>query len=153
MFHGNFVKSESFLAVLRKHVISNVRWVEVRKMSEILWEKLYYKMTDLFLLCVFLLEDDVHEDDDDVHWHEWMNIKKLYARNNIFKKKIKKIQRWDFWIIYILVQISFLGDCFRVLLASIFFHFLSSANNGCQHFYSAPSWHHEKVSCGPVMEP
>ena len=50
-------------------------------------------MTDLFLLCVFLLEDDVHEDDDDVHWHEWMNIKKLYARNNIFKKKIKKIQR------------------------------------------------------------
>ena len=50
-------------------------------------------MTDLFLLCVFLLEDDVHEDDDDVHWHKWMNIKKLYARNNIFKKKIKKIQR------------------------------------------------------------
>ena len=49
-------------------------------------------MTDLFLLCVFLLEDDVHEGDD-VHWHEWMNIKKLYARNNIFKKKIKKIQR------------------------------------------------------------
>ena len=45
-------------------------------------------MTDLFLLCVFLLEDDVHEGDD-VHWHEWMNIKKLYARNNIFKKKKK----------------------------------------------------------------
>ena len=48
-------------------------------------------MTDLFLLCVFLLEDDVHEGDD-VHWHEWMNIKKLYARNNIFKKKKKKLK-------------------------------------------------------------
>ena len=43
-----FVKSENFLAALREHIIFNVKWVEVRKMSEIFWAKLYCKMCDLF---------------------------------------------------------------------------------------------------------
>ena len=34
--------------VLREHIIFNVKWVEVRKMSEIFWAKLYCKMCDLF---------------------------------------------------------------------------------------------------------
>ena len=57
MFHGKFVKSERFLAVLWEHVIFNVKWVEVCKINEIFWAKLYYKMTDLFWLWDFLLED------------------------------------------------------------------------------------------------
>ena len=57
MFHGKFAKSESFLTVLWEHVIFNVNWVEVRKMTKILWAKLYYKTTDLFWLWDFLLED------------------------------------------------------------------------------------------------
>ena len=53
MFAGNFVKSERFLFALRDHIIFNVKWVDVRKMSEVFWAKLYYKMCDLF--CWFLL--------------------------------------------------------------------------------------------------
>ena len=34
MFAGKFVKSEKLLTVLWEHVIFNVKWVEVRKMSE-----------------------------------------------------------------------------------------------------------------------
>ena len=48
-----FVKSERFLVVLREHIIFNVKWVDVRKLSEIFWGKLYFKTCDLF--CKFLL--------------------------------------------------------------------------------------------------
>ena len=34
---------------------------------------------------------------------------KLYAQNNIFKKRISNMK---FWIIYILVQVSFFGGLF-----------------------------------------
>ena len=43
MSAGKFVKSERFLAVLQEHIIFNVKWVEVRKMSEVFWAKLYCK--------------------------------------------------------------------------------------------------------------
>ena len=36
-----FVKSEKFLGCVAK-------WVEVRKMSEVFWVKLYCKMSDVF---------------------------------------------------------------------------------------------------------
>ena len=39
---------EKFLAVLREHIIFNVKWVEVQKMSEVFWAKLYCKMSQLF---------------------------------------------------------------------------------------------------------
>ena len=48
---------------------------------------------------------------DDVYWYVWTNIKTLYARNNIFKKRIPNV---IFWIIHILVQISlYFGDSSR----------------------------------------
>ena len=53
MFAGNFVKSERFLFAFREHIIFTVKWVDVRKMSEVFWAKLYYKMCDLF--CWILL--------------------------------------------------------------------------------------------------
>ena len=65
----------------------------------------------------------------------WTNIKKSYTQNNVF---IKRIPNMTFWIIYILVQISFLGTAEGVL-ASIFFSFSSSAIHGGWHFDSAPS--------------
>ena len=37
-----------FLAVLWEHIIFNVKWVEVHKMGEVFWAKLYCKMSDLF---------------------------------------------------------------------------------------------------------
>ena len=49
-----FVKWERFLALLREHIIFNVEWVEFHKMSQVLWTKLYCKMSELsrrFLLA------------------------------------------------------------------------------------------------------
>ena len=43
-----FVKSEIFLNVLREHIIFNIKWVEVHKISDAVWAKLYCKMCDLF---------------------------------------------------------------------------------------------------------
>ena len=40
--------SERLLAVLREHMIFNVKWVEVPKISEVVWAKVYCKMSDLF---------------------------------------------------------------------------------------------------------
>ena len=48
-FAGKFAKSERFLAVLREHIIFNVKWVKVQKISEVFWGNLYRKMSDLFL--------------------------------------------------------------------------------------------------------
>ena len=45
---GKFVKWDRFLAVLREHIIFNIKWDEVRKMSEVFWAKLYSTMSDLF---------------------------------------------------------------------------------------------------------
>ena len=39
MFAGKFVKSEGFLAMLREPIIFNIKWVEVRKMSEVFLSK------------------------------------------------------------------------------------------------------------------
>ena len=48
MFAGKSVKWERLLAVFHEHVIFNVNWIEVCKLSEIFWAKLYCKMGDLF---------------------------------------------------------------------------------------------------------
>ena len=48
MLAETFVKCGRFLAAFRVHIIFSVKWVEVCKMSEIFWEKLYCKMSDLF---------------------------------------------------------------------------------------------------------
>ena len=48
MFAGKFVKLERFLTVLRGHIIFNVKWLEIRKMSDFFWAKLYRKMSDIF---------------------------------------------------------------------------------------------------------
>ena len=108
MYAGKFLKSDGFLTVLRDHIIFNVKWVEVRKMSNVFRAKLYCKMSDLSFcwLWDFLLENlKLKRYSEDVRWNIWANIKDLYARNNIFKKIIPNM---TFWIIYVLVQISFL---------------------------------------------
>ena len=35
IFAGKFIKLEIFLAVLREHIIFDVKWVEIGKMSEV----------------------------------------------------------------------------------------------------------------------
>ena len=48
IFARKFVESERFLIVLWEHIIFNVKWVEIRKMNEIFWAKLYCEMSNLF---------------------------------------------------------------------------------------------------------
>ena len=48
MFAGKFVKSERILAVLREQFVVIVTLVEICKMGEIFWVKLYSKVRDLF---------------------------------------------------------------------------------------------------------
>ena len=67
---------------------------------------------------------------------------KLYARCNIFKKKITNM---TFGIIYILVQVSFLWDCFRVF----FFIFRRRSNLVAYFFTQPPPRYQKKASYGP----
>ena len=47
VFWKNFKARKAF-GFLREHIIFNVKWVKFRKMSEVIWAKLYCKMSDLF---------------------------------------------------------------------------------------------------------
>ena len=48
MLAGKFGKWKRFLEMFPEYIIFNVKWVEVRTMSELFWAKLCCKMTDLF---------------------------------------------------------------------------------------------------------
>ena len=86
-------------------------------------------MSDLFCwLWDFLLENlKLKIKSDNIQWNVWTNIKTLYARNKIFKKRF----------IYVLVQVSFFRGLFWGVLANAFFNFLSSVNHCGRHFCSA----------------
>ena len=60
--------------------------------------------------------------------------KKLYVRNNIFKKRIPDMR---FLIIYILVQF-FSETALGRFSQCLFYNFSSSANHGGRNFYSVP---------------
>ena len=146
MSAGKSLKLERFLAVLREHIICNVKWVEVRKMSNVFWAKLYCKISGLFAsfcwLWDFLLENlKLKRNSDDVRGNFSTNIKKLYAQNNIFKKRIPNM---TFWIIYILVQI--LGTALG-RFSQFIFSFRRRPTMVADIFSQSP--HHKKASYGP----
>ena len=99
MFARKFVKSERLFTVLREHVIlSNefrfVNWV-------VFWAKMHYRMREYFSLLFVGFETfclkiwKLNKSSDNVHWNVCMNIKTLYARNNIFKKRIPNMRFWS----------------------------------------------------------
>ena len=137
-----FLKTERFLAVLQQHTIFNIKWVEVRKMNDFYRAKLYCKMNDLFPWSLLALRLSARKPETKKKlWkcpYIWANIKlckAVYARNNIFKKRILNMTE-SFWIIYILIQISF-WRLLKGVLACVLFYFSSLANHGDQHLYSA----------------
>ena len=73
--------------------------------------------------------------------------KKVYTRNNIFKKGISNMR---FWIIYILVQISFFfsGTTFGCFSRSFFLLFVVNQPWWSTFLLSVPC--HKKASYGPV---
>ena len=91
LFPGKFVNSESFLALLREHIISMsselkfVKWVRFFEQNRIVKYVTLFASFCWFL--DFLLENlKLRKISDDVHWNVWSNVKTLYARNTIFKK-------------------------------------------------------------------
>ena len=95
MFAGKFVNWESFLAVFWEHIIFNFKRVEIRKMSEVFWAKLYCKMSDhfgwfLLTLRFSAINSGVKKSSDDVHWNVWTKVvrpKKYFQKKN-YKYKI-----------------------------------------------------------------
>ena len=72
IFAGKFVNWEHFLAVFWEHVISSPKRIEIRKMSEVFWAKLYCKMSDLFRWFLLALRfsatnSGIKKTSDDVH--------------------------------------------------------------------------------------
>ena len=95
IFAGKFVNWEHFLAVFWEHVISSRKRIEIRKMSEVFWAKLYCKMSDLFdwfllTLRFSAINSGVKRSSDDVHWNVWAKVvrpKKYFQKRN-YKYKI-----------------------------------------------------------------
>ena len=93
----------------------------------------------------FLLENlKLKRNSDDVRGNISTNLKKLYAQNNIFKKRIPNM---TFWIIYILVQISIFGTALGRFRQ--FFYFCRRPTMAADIF-SQP-FHHKKPSYGPEL--
>ena len=108
MLAGKCVNWEGVLAVFWEHVSFSFKRVEIRKIIEVFWAKLYFKMSDLF--GYFLLTLRFSATNSGMKKTLMMSTGtcglRLYAWKNIFKKIITNMR---FWIIYILVQVSFLG--------------------------------------------
>ena len=79
-------------------------------------------MSDLFhyillALRLFTRKSEIKRNSDNVHWNELTNMKKLYARNNMFQKEfqIRDFETCIFWF-----KFCFLGGCFRALWPNFF---------------------------------
>ena len=100
-FAGKFVKSERFLGVFRVHTIFSVKWVKVRKMSEVFLANVWsFFLASFCWLLDFLLEILK------LKKKSMMMSKVLYSKTcpkHYFQKKI-------FWS-----KFRLFGDCFRTL--------------------------------------
>ena len=89
MFAGKFVNWESFLAVFWEHFIFNFIRVEICKISVVFWTKLYCKTSDIFRWLLLALRFSATN--SGIKKTLMMSTGtcglKLYARNNILKKK------------------------------------------------------------------
>ena len=105
MFAGKLlVNSERFLAVLQEHIILNVKLVEVYKISEVFWAKLYFVKWVIFFgsfcgLWDFLLNNLKLKKDLIISTGTCGWVRKSYMPEKIFSKKC----------FYSLFQFSFLG--------------------------------------------
>ena len=104
MFAGTFVKSEeSFLTLLRQHIIFNAKRVVVRKICEVFRAKLVF-FAGFYWLWDFLLENLKSKKNlkkKTLTMSTGMSgriLKKMYAQSNILIRRIPNVR---FWIIYI----------------------------------------------------
>ena len=138
-----FIKSESFLAVLREHNILNIKWVEVGKMSEDFWAKLYCKMCDLswYFLLALKLSARKSEIKKKLWWYPLERLdkyKNFVCPEKIFSRKNSTSEIFESFIFWF--KCCFLGDCFRT--------FFVVGQPLWSTFLLSPT-HHKKASYGP----
>ena len=80
MLVGKFVNWEGVLAVFWEHVIFNFKRVEIRKISTVLWAKLYFQMSDLF--GWFLLALRFSATNSGIKKMERVGLKKYFQKKN-----------------------------------------------------------------------
>ena len=130
-------KSERFLTVLREHIIFNVKWVDIRKTSEVFWSKLYCKMSDIFRYFLLALRLSTWKSENlkkslMTSTGTCGRIKKQSIPEIIFSKR--EFQIWDFESFIFWSEFRFWGLFYGVLASVCFFNFSSSANHGGQLF-------------------
>ena len=91
------VKSERILVVMWQLIIFNDKWVEAPKTVRCFEQNCIVKCIIFFAifcwLLDFLLENlQLKKSSGDIHWNVWINIKLLYARNNILKKRVPNMR-------------------------------------------------------------
>ena len=96
---GKCVNWESLfcLALFWEHFIFNFKRVDIRKMSEVIWVKMYCKMGDLFRWFLLgLIFSAINSGIKKIWWSDdGTRGIKLYAQNNISKKKNYKYEIWN----------------------------------------------------------
>ena len=99
MSAGKCVKSKRFLAVLRSILLpmsSELRFVKWVRFFE--RNCIVKKLWPVLLVFVFVGFETEHlklkKNSGDVHWNIWTNIKTLYPRSNIFKKRTPNMRVW-----------------------------------------------------------
>ena len=125
-------------------IIFNDKWVEAPKIVRCFEQNCIVKCIIFFAifcwLLDFMLENlQLRKSSGDIHWNVWTNIKLLYARNNIFKKRVPNMR---------FLNHLYLGPNF-VFYGTALGRFQSSTNHGGRHFCSAP--YQKKASNGFVQ--
>ena len=123
MFAQKFLKTERFLTVLREHIIFSVKWVEVRKMSEVFGRNCIAKGV-LFFACFCWLWDFLLENLKIKKNNWWCPLKRVdQYRNVAFPKQYfqKKNSKYE-----VLRHLYFgpkyvFGECFRAFQPVFFF--------------------------------
>ena len=101
----------------------------------------------MLALRLSVRKSEIKNNSDNVHWNVWTNIKNLYARKNVFKKRILNVR---FWIIFILVRISFFWRLLWDVLASVFLKIFHPRPTMVADIFTQSTPHHKKASYGPV---
>ena len=128
MLAGKFVNWEGVLAVFWEHVIFNFKRVEIRKISAVLWAKLYFQMSDLF--GWFLLALRFSATNSGIKKMERVGLKKYFQKKNCKYEILNHL--------YFGPSFVFWGTALGRFSQSFFFSFSSLVNYGDRHFHSAP---------------
>ena len=140
MLVGKFVNWEGVLAVFWEHVIFNFKRVEIRKISAVLWAKLYFQMSDLF--GWFLLALRFSATNSGIKKMERVGLKKYFQKKNCKYEILNHL--------YFGPSFVFWGTALGRFSQSFFFLFRPWSTMVTDIFTQHP--HDKKASYGPASK-